>query len=168
MALIFSHHLAADDVLIRECVESAKRYGNGQGDDYISKDCFDWAKKSKSAEMIYVQPKKCEVMGFENMVFISEFKEGKYLTHLLAGQSTGLTRIKALSVNPNEREVYILQDNELLVFSMNITGNVGPMRKWRSALVQKTKSIDYLPESDELVLKSEQGEKRLPRLIQTK
>lgn len=166
--LLLSFNAFSHEVLVRECTQAAHRYGNGEGDDYIRKDCFDWVKEVKSDHSSYSVPEKIQVMGHENIIFISEFKEGKYLSHIIAGVSTGLHKVKALHLNLEARELYVLQGRELLVFSIDITGNVGPMRRWTSPEILRAERISYNPESDELVLGSQSYQKTLPRLIKNK
>jgi hypothetical protein len=166
--IILSLNAFANEVLVRECTQAAQRFGNGEGDDYISKDCFDWVKASKNEITSFSIPEKIEVMGHENIIFISEFKDGKYLTHIIAGVSTGLSKVRALTLNLEARELYVLQASDLLVFSIDITGNVGPMRKWTSPDILKAHSIGYSTASDELILHSSTLQKVLPRLIKNK
>jgi hypothetical protein len=154
----------AEDVLHKECTEAAVRFGNGLGDDYISKDCFDWVKTSKTDESSFSVPEKIQIIGHENIIFISEFKEGKYLTHIMAGVYSGIKKVKALAASLEHRELYVLQDQEVLVYSMDITGNVGPMRRWKIKGLEAVKSIKFDQAQDEIVIAHSAGEKAFPRL----
>jgi hypothetical protein len=106
---LMSYSVMAQDLLTRECTQAAMRFGNGEGDDYVSKECFDWVKEHKNDQNSISMAEKVQVMGHLNLIFISEFKEGKYLTHIIAGKSSGLKNVKAISLSLEHRELYVLQ-----------------------------------------------------------
>lgn len=162
--VLWSLSAFSQDVITRECSEAALRFGNGEGDDYISKDCFDWVKSHKTSELFFALPEKIQVMGYRNLIFVSEFKEGKYLTHIIAGVQTGLKDIRALSVNLEKRELYVAQERELRVYSLDITGNVGPMRRWKVSELPGVDKVSFRSESDEIVLEHAGAVMAYPRL----
>lgn len=165
---LISYSVMAQDPLTSECTQAAMRFGNGEGDDYVSKDCFDWVKQNKTDQNSISMADKIQVIGHLNLIFISEFKEGKYLTHIIAGKSSGLKNIKAMSLSLEHRELYVLQGQELLVFSMDITGNVGPMRKFQSSTLAPADSVTYLAEGEQLKIGVSGLGKIYPRLIRSK
>ena len=161
---LLSFSLHAQDVLTQECMQAAERFGNGEGDDYISKDCFDWVKAHKTELSSYSVPEKIQIMGHQNLIFISEYKDDKYLTHIMAGVYSAIKNVKALSASLVHRELYLLQDQEVLVYSLDITGNVGPMRRWKIKDLSEVQGIKYDADREEIVLIHAHGEKSFPRL----
>ncbi len=167
LILISFTAFAQDEIMTRECSAAALRYGNGEGDDYISKDCFDWVKGVKSDESSFSVKDKIQIMGKGNLIFISESKEGKYLTHIIAGIYSELKNLSALSASLEHREIYVVQEGELLVYSMDITGNVGPIRRWKIKGLSSVKSVSFKTGSDEIILSDAIKEIAFPRLTKS-
>ncbi len=166
--LLWSLNVLADDVLVRECTAAANRYGNGEGDDYISKDCFDWVKSVKLEQNSFSVPDKIQIMGHGNVIFISDFKEGKYLTHIIAGIYSGIKNVGALTASLEHRELYIVQEGELLVYSLDVTGNVGPIRRSKIVGISPVTKVSFKAENQEIVLANTKAEIHLPRVQKSK
>lgn len=125
---VSADQLAESDIVV--CQDQADNYGNGKGDDYISKDCISSFKKM--APILATKKsdsQKMNFFGFRNMILIEKFKNNIWTTETIAGIYTELKMVMALSYDEKNQEIAaLLESGDILFFSSKITGNVAPYR----------------------------------------
>lgn len=117
----------ADVVL---CEDQAENYGNGKGDDIISQSCIESFKKMAATEaMTESKAMKMKFYGYRNIVLIEKYKNNILVSEIIAGSSTELKTVRALSFDEKNQEVAVLDESgDILFFSSKITGNIAPFR----------------------------------------
>ncbi|MBC7540671.1 MAG: hypothetical protein H7281_17760 [Bacteriovorax sp.] len=117
----------ADVVL---CQDQAENYGNGKGDDIINQSCIESFKKMAAPEAkSESKSMKMKFFGYRNTVLIEKYKNNILFTEIIAGNSSELKAIRALTFDEKNQEVVVLDDSgDILFFSSKITGNIAPFR----------------------------------------
>jgi hypothetical protein len=112
------------------CQDQAENYGNGKGDDVISKNCITMFKKMANLKTITEAPSLLmKVYGYRNMLIIEKMVNNSVVTEITSGLSTELQNIIAIKVDEKNKEIVVLEDDgRILYFSAIITGNVAPYR----------------------------------------
>lgn len=112
------------------CQDQAENYGNGKGDDLISKKCIESFKTMAVASaVIESKTAKMKFYGYRNMILIEKSKDTSVVTEIIAGTSTELKAIHALAFDEKNQEVVALEESgDVLFFSSKITGNIAPYR----------------------------------------
>jgi hypothetical protein len=112
------------------CQDQAENFGNGKGDDVISKKCMESFKSMATSEAVTTSKiMKMKFYGYRNMVLIEKYKKNSVVTEIIAGSSTELKSIRALAFDEKNQEVAVLEESgDVLFFSSKITGNISPFR----------------------------------------
>lgn len=112
------------------CQDQAENFGNGKGDDVISKKCMESFKSMATSEAVTTSKiMKMKFYGYRNMVLIEKYKKNSIVTEIIAGSSTELKSIRALAFDEKNQEVAVLEESgDVLFFSSKITGNISPFR----------------------------------------
>jgi hypothetical protein len=163
LALTTFGHAAEKDLKI--CEDEAVRFGDGHGEDLISQKCYlefknlvpDKSKKN-TANGLHT------VFGYRNLIVI-EKKDSKGAiidVNVIAGVSTLLVAIQAVSIDEKNNEIVVLEaSGDVLFFSSILTGNIAPFRILRNKELygatnlvtdsNKDEVIVYLPSAGQLL-----------------
>lgn len=134
LLLFFSVNSMAlvDNKMLNVCDDQANSFGDGKGISKIQSTCVAAYKTAASLEATKKsQDGTMTVFGHRSIIFIERpSKDGGLRTDVIAGQSTGLEAIAAVSIDEKNNEIAVLEKSgDILFFSSQITGNVAPYRQ---------------------------------------
>ncbi len=122
------------------CSLQVSHFGSGNGKSVFDDSCRELVKKSSPNEAQYIG-KNFSVYAYENVVVV-EKKNGSKLNTLLAGEMTRLRNISSITVDEDKAELYVLLSDGIVHFySLNMLGNVAPMRVLKTDEVYGAKDI---------------------------
>jgi hypothetical protein len=112
------------------CEKEGLQFGNGQGKNTISTDCYSHFLKSLSPEAFKKSSDgKMSAYGHRNIVFIQDPNVKSERQNVIAGMYTELEDVAAVAINEQQKEIVVLEKSgDILFFSSIITGNVAPLR----------------------------------------
>lgn len=116
------------------CQDQADNFGNGKGDDKISKKCINLFKEMaiENSSVKEFNESKLKSYGFRNMILVEKKVGTNIVTEIIAGNSTELKSIRSLALDESHQEVAVLEEGgDVLFFSTRITGNIAPFRVLR-------------------------------------
>jgi hypothetical protein len=132
LGFIFSFSALAQptEQQLDRCEKEGLHFGNGQGKNTISIDCYSHFLKSLSPEAFKkTSDGKISAYGHRNIVFIQDPHVKSDRQNVIAGIYTELEDVAAVALNEKQKEIAVLEKSgDILFFSSTITGNVAPLR----------------------------------------
>jgi hypothetical protein len=138
----------------QQCHKEAQEYGDGHGNDSISLFCINLiSSKAKNNLRAFSSSGKIKVTGLSNAIMIEKISgDSKITVDFIAGKSTGLNNIKAISIDEVNEEIIVLDNDKILFFSSIITGNVSPYRVLSNEELTNSSDIDYIPHNQSVAV----------------
>ncbi len=134
----------AQGIGVDNCVDSGYQYGDGKGTALYLDQCYSMAQEQGDIKLIRVSAlEKWRAVAFKNMIFIENKEKALEKPEVQAGSSTGLTNVVAMDFDEYNKELFVIngEDGEILVFTLNIIGNVAPLRKLTSRYLVKAEDL---------------------------
>lgn len=141
------------------CREQAKKLGNKSGFKRISKRCLNEVKNSSQENPGLVAVNKdrgLSVRGHKNFIIIDK---GSPKVNYIGGKMTRLNEILAIGLSANGNDIAVLNESvdgeqELLIFTMGLLGNVIPDNVIRHENLSKISSLSFSSDGSEVYLVS--------------
>jgi hypothetical protein len=146
------------------CQDQAENFGNGKVEDIVSNNCIETFKimANNSHSMTKSLDKKTTFYGYKNIIIIQHQNSNSISTNIIAGNSTGLEKVKALVIDEKNLEVAVLEESgDILFFSSKITGNVAPYRILHHKELLGTIEISFDNSNNYIIAKNIQTKKLL-------
>lgn len=130
------------------CVERARNYGDGSGNDFIGSDCHALLAGQASSKAVWEQG-DVEIIGQKNMII----KKEKGKLGFIAGSSSRLEEVtmlkvyEAADIKENEIVVFDNAQQALLVFKGFVFGNIVPDSVLKHQKLEG--AVDYLSSRDQ-------------------
>lgn len=164
ITFILPQFVIAQNVNKSTCRKQGEQYGKMNT---IDNGCYNLAVKN-SSKYQRATSLTADVVGIENILFIN-YKKKESLRHFkVAGDRSGITDIKAVTLGDTSKNVYVLNNKSLLVYDILTDGNSAPRRvidigksNCSSLKVSESKNKFYVHCSDGLVFGSLAGDSRL-------
>lgn len=136
------------------CQDQAENFGNGKGEDFISKNCIESFKKMATTAAIKESSAlKMKFYGYRNMILIEKDSGTTVGTNIIAGIHTELKAIRALSFDEKNQEIVVLEESgDVLFLSSKITGNVAPFRILKHEELVGASELVVDNEKDQVIL----------------
>lgn len=131
--LVFTAESSNEDKMVL-CQDQADSYGNGKGDDFISRECLNSIKKTvNNSENLSLKKEskilKMTFFGQRNIILVEKKIDKLIDTNIIAGSSTLLKSVQALAIDEKNQEIAVLEESgKILFFTTKITGNIAPYR----------------------------------------
>lgn len=143
------------------CEGEGARYGDGTGKDVISSSCLIQIKESALPKTKKTFSNGLSVYGHLDILFIDK-EDHAGRAFIIAGKSTRLTKILAIALDEAHGEIGVLdQSGNVYFFSVEITGNITPLRVLKTSEMEGVSDLKVLPENDEVALLKEAERKIL-------
>lgn len=146
------------------CQDQADNFGNGKGDDKISKKCINTFKEMAMANFSAKEFKttKLKSYGYRNMILVEKKVGTNNVTEIIAGNSTELKAVRSLALDETHQEVAVLEEGgDVLFFSTRITGNTAPFRVLRHKEIEGASELTIDEERNLVALYNKKSKKIL-------
>ncbi len=152
------------------CTDEAEFYGNGEGKDELNVNCINKFKKNAAASARVESEKlKVKFYGHKNIIIadriITKTIDGKEivknLTDVIAGTSTELKSVKAMTIDETNEELVVLDHNgDVYFFTTKFSGNIAPFRILRHNDLAQAESVSIDAQKNEVILHIPKMKKR--------
>lgn len=141
---------ANDDAALQDCVAKAARLGDAGHPTSSLRSCASLiARRAAAVAFRKTDDGRWASAGFENMLFTQTPRKK---VNVVSGDQTRLARVRALALEPEHGEIFVLSGSEVLVFRTSFNGNIAPVRRWSSEELQGAAAVAVSPERDEVYL----------------
>lgn len=155
MTLTLSLGATAEDM----CREQASSLGSKNGAKRVSKQCVEEARNFAANRAGYLSMngmKDTVAFGHKNYILVDK---GRGKLSYIGGKMTGINLVQGVAVSPDGTEVAILNstsegNQQVLIFSMSLLGNVVPKKIISHEVIDKISSISFSGLGSEIYLLS--------------
>lgn len=141
---------------LKNCEDEAIEFGDGSGEDSISETCYQEFKKNVSEKSRKDTSDGLQtVFGYRNLIVIEKKDSKGAVTdvNVIAGVSTLLVAIQAISIDEKNNEIVVLEaSGDILFFSLVLTGNIAPFRILRNKELHGATNLVTDSAKDEVIV----------------